>query len=41
MATGRTIVAILENNQNEDGSVTMPEPLRKFMGGTQKIVPKL
>jgi len=31
-AIGRTIVAILENNQNEDGSVNIPEVLQKFMG---------
>ena len=31
-AIGRTIVAILENNQNEDGSVTIPEALQKYMG---------
>jgi seryl-tRNA synthetase len=37
LATGRTIVAILENYQNEDGSVTIPEVLRKYMGGTEKI----
>lgn len=37
IATGRTIVAILENYQNEDGSVTVPEVLRPFMGGIAKI----
>lgn len=31
-AIGRIIIAILENNQNEDGSVTIPEVLRKWMG---------
>ena len=31
-AMGRTIIAILENYQNEDGSVTVPEVLRKWMG---------
>jgi len=40
IATGRTIVAILENYQQEDGSVIVPEVLRKYMGGTQKIEPK-
>jgi len=40
LATGRTIVAILENYQQEDGSVVVPEVLRKYMGGIQKIVPK-
>jgi len=31
MAVGRTIVAIMENFQNEDGSITIPEVLRKYM----------
>jgi seryl-tRNA synthetase len=37
LATGRTIVAILENYQQEDGSVIIPEVLRKYMGGMKKI----
>jgi seryl-tRNA synthetase len=37
IATGRTIVAILENNQQEDGTVNIPEALRKFMGNREKI----
>ena len=37
LATGRTIVAILENYQQEDGSVIIPEVLRKYMGGMEKI----
>jgi seryl-tRNA synthetase len=41
LATGRTIVAILENCQQEDGSVSIPEVLRKFMGGIKKIEVKL
>ena len=32
VAIGRTVAAILENNQNEDGSVTIPEVLEKYMG---------
>jgi seryl-tRNA synthetase len=40
IATGRTIVAILENNQNEDGSITVPEALRKYMGNREKITKK-
>ena len=32
VAVGRTVAAILENYQNEDGSVTIPEALRKYMG---------
>jgi seryl-tRNA synthetase len=38
-AIGRTIIAILENYQNEDGSVTVPEVLRKYTG-FDKISPK-
>jgi seryl-tRNA synthetase len=37
LAVGRTLVAILENFQNADGSVTIPEVLRPYMGGMQKI----
>jgi seryl-tRNA synthetase len=40
LATGRTIVAIIENYQQKDGSVVVPEALRKYMGGTKKIAPK-
>jgi seryl-tRNA synthetase len=36
LAVGRTFAAILENFQQEDGSVTVPEALRKYMG-TDKI----
>jgi len=36
-AIGRTLIAILENYQNEDGTVTIPEVLRPFMGGKEKI----
>lgn len=37
LAVGRTLVAILENYQNEDGSITIPEALRPYMGGVTKI----
>lgn len=37
LAVGRTMAAILENYQNEDGSVTIPEALRPYMGGLEKI----
>jgi len=37
LAIGRTTSAILENYQNEDGSVTIPEMLRPYMGGLEKI----
>lgn len=40
LATGRTMVAIIENNQNEDGSVTVPNVLRKYMGGIERILVK-
>ena len=37
LAVGRLIIAILENNQNEDGSVTIPEVLKKYMKNLDKI----
>jgi len=37
LAVGRTLVAILENYQNADGSVTVPTALRPYMGGAEKI----
>ena len=37
LAVGRTLVAILENYQNADGSVTVPEALRPYMGGAERI----
>lgn len=37
LAVGRTLVAILENFQQEDGSVVIPEALRPYMGGTERI----
>ncbi|PZO95631.1 MAG: serine--tRNA ligase [Streptococcus pyogenes] len=39
LAVGRTVAAILENYQNEDGSVTIPEVLRPYMGGVDVIRP--
>ena len=39
LAVGRTLVAILENYQNADGSVTVPEVLRPWMGGLETLVP--
>jgi seryl-tRNA synthetase len=33
LAVGRALVAVLENNQNADGSITVPEVLRPYMGG--------
>ena len=40
VAPPRMLIALLENNYNEDGSVTIPEVLRPYMGGTEKLVPK-
>ncbi|CAK1250562.1 Seryl-tRNA synthetase (SerS) [Fructobacillus fructosus] len=37
LAVGRTVAAILENYQNEDGSVTVPEVLRPYLGGQEKL----
>ncbi|HHY91697.1 MAG TPA: serine--tRNA ligase, partial [Clostridiales bacterium] len=37
LAVGRTLAAILENYQQEDGSVVIPEVLRPYMGGIEKI----
>ena len=37
IAVGRALVAILENYQNADGSVTVPDALRPYMGGLEKI----
>ena len=37
LATSRLIPAIVEQFQNEDGSVTVPEVLRKYLGGLEKI----
>ena len=40
LAVGRTLVAVLENYQNADGSVTVPEVLRPYMGGLEKLLPQ-
>jgi len=37
LAVGRTFIAILENYQNEDGTITIPEALRPYMGGLEII----
>ena len=39
LAVGRTLVAILENCQNADGSVTIPAALRSYLGGVEKLSP--
>jgi seryl-tRNA synthetase len=40
LAVGRTLVAVIENYQNADGSVTVPEALRPYMGGLEVIAPQ-
>ena len=40
LAVGRTLVAVLETYQEADGSVVVPEALREYMGGLQKLVPE-
>ncbi len=37
LAVGRTLVAVLENYQNEDGSVTVPSALQPYMGGIERL----
>ena len=39
LAVGRTLVAVLENYQNADGSVTVPDALRPYMGGVDRLAP--
>jgi seryl-tRNA synthetase len=39
LAVGRTLVAVLENYQQADGSVLIPEVLRPYMGGLERLVP--
>ena len=38
LAVGRTLVAVLENYQQEDGSVDIPEALHPYMGGITRLV---
>lgn len=40
VAPPRMLIAFLENNLNEDGTVSIPEALRPYMGGTEKLVPR-
>ena len=40
VAPPRMLIAFLENNLNEDGSVNVPESLRPYMGGKEKLMPK-
>ncbi len=39
LAVGRTLIAVLENYQNEDGSITVPEVIRPYMNNLDKIIP--
>lgn len=39
LAVGRCLVAVLENYQNQDGSVTVPEALRPYLGGLERLAP--
>ncbi len=39
LAVGRTLIAILENCQEEDGSVILPEALRPYMDGQERLIP--
>jgi seryl-tRNA synthetase len=40
LAVGRTLVAVLENGQQADGSVLIPEVLRPYMGGLERLAPQ-
>mgnify|MGYP000697723009 CR=1 FL=1 len=40
LASPRGLIAFLENNVNEDGSVNIPVALRPYMGGKEKVLPK-
>lgn len=37
LASTRALIAFLENNYNEDGTISIPEALRPYMGGKEKI----
>ena len=39
LANTRALIALIENNYNEDGSINIPEVLRPYMGGKEKIIP--
>ncbi len=38
VAVGRAMIAVMENYQSEDGSITVPDALRPYMGGTERII---
>ena len=37
VAVGRALIAVMENGQNADGSIDVPEVLRPYMGGAERI----
>lgn len=37
LAVGRTLIAVMENYQQDDGSIIVPEPLRPYMRGLERI----
>jgi len=39
IAVGRTLIAVMENYQQADGSIAVPEALRPFMGGLERVEP--
>jgi seryl-tRNA synthetase len=39
LAVGRTLVAVVENHQNADGSISVPEALRPYLGGLARLAP--
>jgi seryl-tRNA synthetase len=39
LAVGRTLVAVLENYQQADGSIEVPAALRRYMNGVERIAP--
>jgi seryl-tRNA synthetase len=40
LAVGRTLIAVLENYQQADGSIAIPDALKPYMGGLETIAPK-
>ena len=40
LAVGRTLIAVLENYQRADGTVAVPEPLRRYLGGRELLAPE-
>lgn len=39
LAVGRTLIAVMENYQDEDGSIRIPQPLQSYLGGKDRIAP--